>query len=255
VVPLTVPANPEAVVAKVDREAEREARVARLEAVLAERYVVKRAAVKMGDLTVGQTEYRFRGDASRIAFTESTFRLSTDSNSPSVARSMVDVAEARNWQALRVSGNDDFKRLVWLEASLRGVRALGYEPQLADQELLKRERDARAVNRVEPVRSASQPERPSEATGGAAKESARGSGGRKAVLAALEAVLLNRGVPSRQREAVMAAAQENLSKRLREGQTLKVKVLDANAPPRRMTQTQAQNRDVQRTPERSSPTR
>jgi hypothetical protein len=77
-------------------------------------------------MTLGQTEYRYRGDAARIAFRESTFRLVTDNNNPSVAWSMVDVAEARNWQGPRVSGNEDFKRLVWLEASLRGVKTIGY---------------------------------------------------------------------------------------------------------------------------------
>ena len=124
-------ATPETVVArsiaKVDAQAERSAEAARLEAALTERYVIKRAPVMVGNVSVGHTEYRFRGDTSRVAFTESTFRLATDINSPSVARSMVDVAQARNWQTLRVSGNDDFRRLVWLEASARGVKTLGYE--------------------------------------------------------------------------------------------------------------------------------
>ena len=68
--------------------------------------------------------------------------MATDTNSSSVARSMVDVAETRNWRALRVSGNEDFKRMVWLEASVRGVKTLGYEPLSADLEVLKREREA-----------------------------------------------------------------------------------------------------------------
>lgn len=121
--------------ASLDANAERTAHVARLEAALTERYLIKRAPVTVGDVTLGRIEYRFRGDTSRVAFTETTFRLATDTNSPSVARSMVDVAEARNWKALRVSGNEDFRRLVWLEASVRGVKALGYEPNPADLEM------------------------------------------------------------------------------------------------------------------------
>jgi hypothetical protein len=257
VVPLAPPpaATPtlEKVVAKIDADAERAARVARLEAALFERYVIKRAAVKVGDLAIGQTEYRYRGDANRVAFTETTFRLATDNNNPSVARSMVDVAEARNWQALRVSGNEDFKRMVWLEASLRGVKALGYEPQLADQELLKREREARAVNRIEPARTAERISDGASASGDAAKQSARGNGGRKAVLAALEAVLVSKGVPARQRDAVMTAAAENLARRLREGQVHKVKVFDKNAPSQRVPV--APTREVQRAQERAAPTR
>ena len=257
VVPLTTsptaPRTAETVVAKIDLDAERAARIARLEAALFERYVVKRAAVKVGDLAIGQTEYRYRGDANRVAFTETTFRLATDNNNPSVARSMVDVAEARNWQALRVSGNEDFKRMVWLEASLRGVKALGYEPQLADKELLKREREGRAVNRIESARVA-EPGRVSEsATGSSTKQSARGSGGRKAVLAALEAVLVSKGVPTKQRDAVMAAATENLASRLRDGQVHKVKVFDKSASPQRAPV--MPTREATRVHERSAPTR
>jgi hypothetical protein len=226
------PAQPEHVdaktVAKIDAQAERAALVVRLEAALMERYIIKRAPVTMGDVTIGRTEYRFRGDTSRVAFTESTFRLATDTNSPSVARSMVDVAEARNWKALRVSGNEDFKRMVWLEASVRGVKTLGYEPNPGDLEVLKREREARQVNRIEPARDASS----GAAAAPAEKASARG-GGRKAVLAAIEAVLVARKVPEKQRAAVMAAATEKLAQRIRDGQAPKVKVYDKAAPSQR----------------------
>jgi hypothetical protein len=215
-------------IARIDAEAEREARVARLEAALTERYVIKRSPMKVGDVSLGQTEYRYRGDANRVAFTESTFRLATDNNNPSVARSMVDVAEARNWQGIRVSGHEDFKRLVWLEASLRGVKTLGYEPQPGAQELLSRERESRAINRIEPVQAAAD-----QSANATTKQSARGSGGRKTVLAALEAVLIAKRVPERQREAVMRAAADNLARRLRDGQTLKVKVYDKAAPSQR----------------------
>jgi len=236
-------------VARNDVRAERAALVARLEAALMERYVIKRAPVTVGDVSIGRTEYRFRGDSSRVAFTESTFRLATDTNSPSVARSMVDVAEARNWKALRVSGNEDFRRMVWLEASVRGVRTLGYEPNPEDLEVLKREREARLVNRIEPARDAGTgtPASPAE------KASARGGGGRKAVLAAIEAVLIARRVPDKQREAVMAAATEKLAQRLRDGQAPKVKVYDKAAPSQRPVVIPAP--EVQRTRERAAPVR
>lgn len=257
VVPIPRPAaQPEAAVAqslaKIDAQAERAARVARLEAALVDRYLIKRAPVTVGDVTIGRTEYRFRGDTSRVAFTESTFRLATDTNSPSVARSMVDVAEARNWRALRVSGNEDFKRMVWLEASVRGVKTLGYEPNPADLEVLKKEREARLVNRIEPERFAMGDASTAAATP-AEKASARGGGGRKAVLAAIEAVLVAKRVPEKQREAVMAAATEKLAQRLREGQSLKVKVYDKAAPSQRPVV--VPNPEVQRNRERAAPVR
>jgi hypothetical protein len=238
-------------VARIDARAEREALVARLEAALKDRYIIKRAPVTAGDVTIGRTEYRFRGDISRVAFTASTFRLATDTNSPSVARSMVDVAEARNWKALRVSGNEDFKRMVWLEASVRGVRTLGYDPNPGDLEVLKREREARLVTPIEPGRAAAG----DRAAGTTAPEkgSVRGGGGRKAVLAAIEAILVAKRVPEKQREAVMAAATEKLAQRIRDGQVPKVKVYDAAAPSQRPVV--APVPELQRSRERSAPVR
>jgi len=80
--PPASPKPPEADSVKIDVEADRLARAERLHAALTERYVIKRAPLRMGDVTIGQTEYRFKGDATRVAFTETTFRLSTDTNSP-----------------------------------------------------------------------------------------------------------------------------------------------------------------------------
>ena len=210
-------------------DAERVARAERLQAALTERYVIKRAPLKIGDVTLGQTEYRFKGDATRVAFTESTFRLSTDNNNPSVARSMVDVAEARNWQALRVSGHEDFKRLVWLEASLRGVKS-------ARLRAAARPTSTSSAANARRVRSTASkpPSRTRRQTAGTtdSKQSSRG-GGRKAVLAALEAVLVAKRVPERQRHAVMAAAEEKLAEQIAAGQTHRVKVYDKSAPPQR----------------------
>ena len=252
VVPMpNLPRQPEVADAKalatVDAQAERAALVARLETALMDRYVIKWAPVTVGDVTIGRTEYRFRGDTSRVAFTESTFRLATDTNSPSVARSMVDVAEARNWRALRVSGNEDFKRMVWLEASVRGVKTLGYEPNPGDLDVLKKEREARLVNRIEPARG----DAPTLAASSAEKASARGGGGRKAVLAAIEAVLVAKGVPEKRRDAVMAAATEKLAQRIRDGQAPKVKVYDKAAPSQRPVMVPTP--EIQRSRERAAP--
>jgi hypothetical protein len=233
----------------VDVDTERQQRRLLLERSLSERYLIKRAAIRVGEVQIGQTEYRHRGDPSRIAFTESAFRLSTDNDSPSVARSMVDVAEARNWQGLRVSGSEEFRRLVWLEATARGVRTIGYEPVPADHDLARKAQEARQLNRVE--RSAGAP--PGTAGDAAKKESSRG-GARKSVLAAIEAVLIARRVPEARRQAVMRVATEELARRAREGEVHRVKIYDKAAPPPERVAPQ-RVREVQRSQERAGPTR
>lgn len=233
--------------AKVDEEADRAALVERLEAALKERYLIKRAPVAVGNLSIGHTEYRFRGDSTRVAFTEFTFRLATDTNSPSVARSMVDVAQARNWKGLRVSGSEDFRRMVWLEASVRGVQAIGYEPNPGDLDVLKRERDARMTNRVEPAHVAPDGTTPKAGE----KASARGGSGRKAVVAAIEAVLVAKKIPEGQRKDILAAATAKLAERTREGVVPKVKVYDPSAASQRKVAPQAP--EVSRARERAGP--
>ena len=85
------------------------------------------------------------------------------------------------------------------------------------------------------------------------KATGRGSGGRKAVLAAIEAVLVAKRVPEKQRLAVMAAATEKLAQRIRDGQTPKVKVYDKNAPSQHPAVVVPQ--EQQRTRERAAPLR
>ena len=234
--------DPRAQIAASDARVERDAQAARIEAALLERYLIKRAPVALGQLTIGRTEYRFRGDATRVAFTESTFRLATETNSPSVARSMVDVAQARHWRGLRISGHEDFRRMVWLEASAREMRTTGHEPTTADLELLKREREARQVNRIERATPSDDAPTPK----------GRG-GGRKAVLAAIEAVLVAKQVPEARRTAVLEAASKQLAQRERQGHVHRVKVYDSSAPSRRQAPTPTN--EPQRTRERAAPVR
>jgi len=113
--------------------------------------------------------------------------------------------------------------------------------------LLKREREARLVNRIEPSRDAGT----AAAATPAEKASARGGGDRKAVLAAIEAVLVAKGVSEKQRSAVMAAATEKLAQRIRDGQVPKVKVYDKAAPSQRPAGVPTP--EVQRSRERAAP--
>lgn len=229
---------------RIDAQAERAAMVARIESALQAQYIIKRAPITLGEMVIGSTEYRFRGDSSRVAFTESHLRLSTDTNSPSVARSMVDLAQARGWTGLRVSGADDFRRMVWLEASIRGVKALGYEPNIGDLNILRREREARQSNRIQPVPEAASTSSPHAPAVASDKSSARGSS-RKAVIAAMDAILTEKNVPEAKRLAVLAAAERQLAEMARNGRVPKVRVYDRSAE--RQATVAARTPDVTRT--------
>ncbi|MCC8976869.1 LPD7 domain-containing protein, partial [Bradyrhizobium brasilense] len=54
---------------------------------------------------------------------------------------MLDTAQHRGWEAVKVRGTEDFRREAWLEASARGVAVNGYKPtELDRQELARREK-------------------------------------------------------------------------------------------------------------------
>ncbi|HEY9105113.1 MAG TPA: LPD7 domain-containing protein [Roseateles sp.] len=160
-----------------------------------------------------------------MRFTESTFRLATESDRREVAATMVGVAQARGWAGLRVTGSLAFRAAVWHEAALRGMRMVGYAPGPADLQRLRQDVRVRAGGAGGNGR---------QTVGGAGNgtEGSRGSGGRKTVIAAIDAVLLARRVPQARRRAVLDAATEQLAQRLREGRVPVVRIYDRNAPSR-----------------------
>ncbi|MCK7497167.1 MAG: DUF1173 domain-containing protein [Comamonadaceae bacterium] len=193
---------------------------------------LKRPLVTVGDVTdrhAPSTAGAATPSASRSP--RSAFKLSTDNDNPSVARSMVDVAEARGWKALRDHRDRGLQApgLAGGDGPRRAARWATSRPRRIWQ-LVERERAARQHNRIEPVRDAGRRRAAGRGRSEAKGTTGRGGGGRKAVLAALEALLVDRNVPAKQRAAVMAAAEQNLAQRVRNGETHRVKVYDRQAP-------------------------
>lgn len=87
-------------------------------------------------------KYYFRDDAKKVAFEDNGRRLKTKHNDPAVARSMIEVAEAKGWKSIKVKGSEEYKREVWLQASMKGIDVAGYKPRdtdIARLELLRKE--------------------------------------------------------------------------------------------------------------------
>ena len=79
-----------------------------------------------------ENKFYFRDEENRLAFEDRGKRLVTEHNDPDVARSMVELAEARGWDAIRVRGSEEFKRTAWLQASVRGMQVEGFKPRAVD---------------------------------------------------------------------------------------------------------------------------
>lgn len=92
-------------------------------------------------------KYHFRSGAMEVAFEDHGSLLRTQTDEADVVRVMVQLAQARGWQSLNLSGTEAFRREAWVEATRLGLQTTGYQPRkvdLARLQELNRE-DARRV--------------------------------------------------------------------------------------------------------------
>jgi hypothetical protein len=83
------------------------------------------------------------------AFTDRGRRLTTPSENTEVIRSLVQIAQARDWTDITVSGTERFRKEAWMAARSVGLAVRGYRPTSFEQERLVRalaRRDAPPVS-------------------------------------------------------------------------------------------------------------
>lgn len=78
-------------------------------------------------------QYFFRNSNNALAFEDKGAKITTGTEDPVVAGSMVELAIAKGWKELKVTGSEDFRRAVWMEGARRGVAVSGYKPKLQDE--------------------------------------------------------------------------------------------------------------------------
>ena len=94
-------------------------------------------------------QYFMKDEQHRLAFEDRGARLVTEHSRTDIAESMAEMASAKGWTSVRVSGQDEFRREVWLHASLRGLEVTGYTPQPVDRARLDALREDRLTNRID----------------------------------------------------------------------------------------------------------
>jgi len=104
------------------------------------------------------------------AFTDHGTKLSTRSENTEVIRSLVAIAQAREWGEIKVTGSERFRKDAWFAARIAGLEVKGYAPTEFEQErvvraIARREAAAAGRDRAPPV-SGQRDERSSARTGG-----------------------------------------------------------------------------------------
>ncbi len=193
-----------------------------------------------------KNKYYFREDESKLAFKDKGERLATRHNDPEVARSMVALAKAKGWDPIKIKGKKEFKREVWLQASLNGIKVQGYRPSDIDRAklgALLKDAEHKADKSLNSNEQAPDPARHVEAKEGSSKaaqrdepvdrsavvdEHRRGlSEKQHAALEGLKTVLCARG----DTEKVISMAVERATERFQANHVYVGKVLEKGAAP------------------------
>ncbi|HEY6926966.1 MAG TPA: LPD7 domain-containing protein [Steroidobacteraceae bacterium] len=80
------------------------------------------------------------------AFTDHGTRLTTRSENTEVIRSLVAIAQAREWGEIKVTGTERFRKEAWFAARIAGLEVRGYTPTEFEEE-----RVVRAIARRESI--------------------------------------------------------------------------------------------------------
>lgn len=87
-----------------------------------------------------RTHY-YRQNPDKVAFVDKGDKLESpgDFDQQSV-RAMVDIADARGWDKVKVNGSESFRRQAYLEAAQRGIEVKGYKPTEAERQFIEHAR-------------------------------------------------------------------------------------------------------------------
>jgi len=98
---------------------------------------------------VSGAKFHFKDQPQKVAFTDKGSHIVSASNDERVAKAMATMVQAKGWKTITVSGHPDFRREVWMQASLQGIEVRGYKPKEQDLRLLEEQRERQMKNRVE----------------------------------------------------------------------------------------------------------
>ncbi len=97
------------------------------------------------------------------AFKDRGGRLTTPSENTEVIRSMLEIAQARGWQKITVSGTERFRREAWMQGRMAGLSVRGYRATEIEQAQLVRQIDRQRSKTAGAPEAAPEPAEPREA--------------------------------------------------------------------------------------------
>ena len=95
-------------------------------------------------------------------------RITTRLDDRQTVSAMLDLAQARGWQSVKLRGTDSFRREAWVQAQVRGMQTEGYQPGATDRQEAQR-RTVAATPVAQPAKPQAQAPAAGKAPAAAAK--------------------------------------------------------------------------------------
>ena len=125
---------------------------------------VQRFRVMNHEMGAHLLRYTAPDNPKMVLFEDKGKTLHTARDDKQTIQDMLDVAKAKGWDSIKISGSQEFKQQMWLEAESRGIATKGYKPSPEDLTILERRREERATNSIAEAEKLKQqsamPERP-----------------------------------------------------------------------------------------------
>lgn len=94
-------------------------------------------------------KYVDAGNGVTTIFQDKGKYLSTTKEDIQTVHDMVEVAKAKGWERLKLSGTPEFKRLMFIEAESQGIKTRGHQPTPEDLAMVTKRLEERSLNQVQ----------------------------------------------------------------------------------------------------------
>lgn len=136
-------------------------------------------------------------------------------------KAMVDIGEARGWKSMNVTGKEEFRRAVYMQAASRGIEVKGYTPTEAEKAWVNRELEKQGKTNTVSENSAVKAFREAESPAERRKAAEKHPELKKAfALEAAYSTLSKQITPKSSQNAFMARMRENIALDLAQGREL-----------------------------------
>ncbi|TJX08087.1 toprim domain protein, partial [Neisseria gonorrhoeae] len=94
-------------------------------------------------------QYLSADNHTTVLFEDKGNALKTAKSDQQTIQDMLEVAKAKGWNSIKISGSPEFKSQMYVAAESQGIKTTGYKPTPADLAMVEKLREERSLNGIQ----------------------------------------------------------------------------------------------------------